>query len=127
MIKPPTYKGLQEDGHWAFGRLTIVKDVSQWLKEVNPGHYISNWEGAPLAYKVIPETVCECTNRKDSNGESIYSDDIIQYGEGATFIIKRGKNGCWIGVSSVNDRRMFYLDTLAEHYPVVGNTHDIKD
>lgn len=130
VVLPPVYRGLQADGCWAYGRLTVVEDTRQWLKKVDAGYYISNWEGAPLAYKVIPETVGILTPSKDAAGDDIYVGDKIQTvksGGFDTWTVCIGGNGCFVCKRDVGGFGLHYLNTIASMGVVIGNIHEVDD
>lgn len=57
------------NGEWVAGFLHCKDD--KW--------YISNKAGAPFAFEVRPDTICQCTGLKDKNGKLIWEGDIILF------------------------------------------------
>lgn len=62
------FKAKTCNGEWASGFIHCKEN--RW--------YISNKAGAPFAFEVIPDTICQCTGLKDKNGKLIWENDIIK-------------------------------------------------
>lgn len=106
---------------WVEGGLAAYKDGDCIIckEDIN---------GNMLFYKVDPETVCECTWRKDDNGTKVFEGDICKTKKGQIFLvawsspllefiwsIKRGDNShLWNSGS---------LCTVC-HFEVIGNIYD---
>lgn len=62
------FRGKTINGNWVQGLLASKDD--KW--------YISNKAGAPFAYEIRPESICQCTGLKDKNGKLIWENDIVK-------------------------------------------------
>lgn len=63
------FKAKTCNGEWVSGFLHCKEN--KW--------YISNKAGAPFAFEVRPDTICQCTGMTDENGKLIWEGDIILF------------------------------------------------
>lgn len=71
------FKGKDVVGNWYAGNLAVVKqDMHNGAGTIKAGSYISNACGAPFAYQVRPETVCQFIGRKDKKKKKVFDTDI---------------------------------------------------
>lgn len=57
------------NGKWVSGFLHCKEN--KW--------YISNKAGAPFAFEVRPDTICQCTGLKDKNRKLIWENDVVDF------------------------------------------------
>ncbi len=62
------FKAKTCNGEWVSGFLHCKEN--KW--------YISNKVGAPFAFEVRPDTICQCTGMTDKNGKFIWENDIVE-------------------------------------------------
>jgi len=63
------FKAKTCNGEWVSGFLHCKEN--KW--------YISNKAGAPFAFEVRPDTICQCTGMTDENGHLIWENDIVAF------------------------------------------------
>ena len=131
------------------------KDNNEWVIgyyvwfERSNGHYIySNEKRGTIVYAVLPETICRNTGLVDTNGKSIYENDIVafedtgedgyEYKEGFDFqnrakvVFKKGRwelsdflsnNSCVL--EEMNNHEELFC--LWDYVEVIGNIFDNAD
>lgn len=103
------FRGKTLRGDWVQGFLTHKGD--EW--------YISNKAGAPFAYAVRPETICQCTGY-----EGIYEKDIFE-DEGGIFVIKWSEDTLeWIVENICSNEKMSLCEFSPKEIDVIGNEID---
>lgn len=69
-------RGTTKSGNIVTGHLTVLDSD---YNGISKGMYISNSEGMPFAYEVIPESIKRCTGHYDKNNNLLFEDDFIVY------------------------------------------------
>ena len=97
------YKAKTFDGKYVFGY--YVK--AEKLDGIGYEHFIVEESKDGSTYNIVPETLCEYTNRKDIHGKPIFENDIVRTKYGRICRV------CWVSVGGYCG---FDLDPLeAEH------------
>lgn len=117
------FKAKTCNGEWVSGSLHCKEN--KW--------YISNKAGAPFAFEVRPDTICQCTGLKDKNGKLIWEKDIMvahlddDYPEDETYIrIMWHESGFCSKENGSED--IIPIDKFdREHFEVCGNIFDNPD
>lgn len=103
------YRGKTINGNWVHGLLANKDD--KW--------YISNKAGAPFAYEIRPESICQCTGY-----EGIYEKDIIRY-DYEDYVIKWSDDSLrWEATSLETDVSVPLGDINPDYMVVIGNEID---
>ena len=110
------FRGKTISGNWVQGLLASKDD--KW--------YISNKAGAPFAYEIRPESICQCTGLKDKNGKLIWENDVVRCKYG-TAIVKWDRTEWrikWIEETIWRRDLHYWSIEDAEGVNVVGNIFD---
>jgi len=118
----------ENTGKWIYGCL-----VCRFYKATNPDKeplFIDTLIGDKSSYRVRPETVGQCTGRKDSKGTLIFEEEIVEndFGEGVVcrYIVEWADEEIWpfsglcvpvIGGGTTSSFR-------PNECKVIGNIHD---
>lgn len=114
------YRGKTIGGSWVQGLLAHKDD--KW--------YISNKAGAPFAFEIRPESICQCTGIKDKNGTLIYENDIMEahlddkFPEDVTRTKVVWEKSGWVTSEPGAVDREPLDDFDTENFEVVGTTFD---
>lgn len=114
------YRGKTISGNWVQGLLASKDD--KW--------YISNKAGAPFAYKIRPESICQCTGLRDENGKLIFENDIMEahidedFPEDVSRFKVEWNGKGWVENHPDGVDREYLDDFDTEHFKVVGNIFD---
>lgn len=113
------FKAKTCNGEWVAGFLHCKEN--KW--------YISNKAGAPFAFEVRPDTICQCTGLKDKNGKLIWENDICKYynpeDKDGVGIIKDDYVSWIKGIIATKELMtpLFYL-RCSDKWKVIGNIFD---
>ena len=113
MEKRYLFRGKTRSGNWVHGLLANKDD--KW--------YISNKAGAPFAYEIRPESICQCTGLRDKNDALIWENDIVKINNSKMNTVITFRDFeiiCTIPNEKYYKHRLEY-DT---EYEVIGNIFD---
>lgn len=109
------YRGKTINGKWVQGLLATKEN--KW--------YISNKAGAPFAYEIRPESICQCTAMPDKNKKLVFEHDIVWDSDERTFyeIIWNQEDMCW-NVENANGYKFEFEECYGSTIEVNGNSFD---
>lgn len=117
------FKAKTCNGEWVSGSLHCKGN--KW--------YISNKAGAPFAFEVRPDTICQCTGLKDKNGKLIWEKDIMvahlddDYPEDETYIRIMWHESGFCSKENGSEDIIPIGKFDREHFEVCGNIFDNPD
>lgn len=117
------YKAKTCNGKWVSGFLHCKEN--KW--------YISNKAGAPFAFEVRPDTICQCTGLKDKNCKLIWENDIMvahlddDYPEDETYIRIMWHGSGFCSKENGSEDIIPIGKFEREHFEVCGNIFDNPD
>lgn len=109
------YRGKTINGKWVEGLLATKEN--KW--------YISNKAGAPFAYEIRPESICQCTAMPDKNKKLVFEHDIVwDFNERDFYeIIWNQEDMCW-NVEDANGYKSEFEECYGSTIEVNGNSFD---
>ena len=119
------FKGKTINGGWVKGLYSVSNGKTHSTPK--KGSYISSRAGAPFAFQIRPETLCQYIGINDKNDVEIYKNDIIKH---ITFTcIIKYKNGAFYlsvikGGDTKRDGIFFFYNLNSNLLEVIGNIFD---
>lgn len=109
------YRGKTINGKWVEGLLATKEN--KW--------YISNKAGAPFAYEIRSESICQCTAMPDKNKKLVFEHDIVwDFNERDFYeIIWNQEDMCW-NVEDANGYKSEFEECYGSTIEVNGNSFD---
>jgi len=104
------FKAKTKDCDWVYGGCCIKENTT---------YILSDYEEV----EVIPETVCQSINLKDSENNEIYTGDILIDNNGKKVIVVETINGWQLRNFETNRATSIYY---INKYKVIGNVHNEK-
>jgi len=109
-----------DNGKWIYGSLIIEEDpiANAFKYFIKPFNFLRG-------KLVAPETVGQCTGRKDKNKKEIYESDIVRYSDRYTAVVVWKDTGFGLEfIEQVENPRTWYYLPKGNVLEILGNIYE---